>query len=183
MMARRFPLELSSEGESCFPPSFIGVLQLIKYAGGKLQFSFTGTDELKLEVARTCNILGANPNLAQEQPAAEGCAEPAPSSSNEAPILVGYLWKKSQSASRADESSNVWYRRWFVLKRDNCLYYYKNQDVSLLHFCLCCPRVVPQFSIPGDSIIRGARHVESKLVYYCLMDVLVLLVPYTYREE
>ena len=88
-----------------------------------------GTDELKLEVARTCNILGASPGLALEQSTTEGSEA---SNCNEAPILVGYLWKKSQSASRADESSNVWYRRWFVLKRDNCLYYYKNQDVSAL---------------------------------------------------
>jgi hypothetical protein len=79
---------------------------------------------------------------------------------NEAPILVGYLWKKSQSASRADETANnIWYRRWFVLKRDHCLYYYKNQDVSTFFstaqspviqlvvclFYLCCCQGLSKF--------------------------------------
>lgn len=105
---------------------------------------FSGTDELKLEVARTCNILSANPMLAPDQPTTTTgeCIQQG-TANNEAPILVGYLWKKSQSASRADESANnVWYRRWFVLKRDHCLYYYKNQDVSTFIFS----------TITGDSI-------------------------------
>lgn len=88
-----------------------------------------------MEVARTCNILGVNPAIAAEDhPADESSLVVSSSSSkptSEAPVLVGYLWKKSQSASRADEASNIWYRRWFVLKRDNCLYYFKNQDVSV----------------------------------------------------
>ncbi|XP_057373324.1 uncharacterized protein LOC130694273 isoform X2 [Daphnia carinata] len=105
-----------------------------------VRIAHTGTDELKLEVARTCNILSTNPILAADQSTTDG-SQGGNTTDNESPILVGYLWKKSQSASRADESSNVWYRRWFVLKRDNCLYYYKNQDssqplgaVSLLHY-------------------------------------------------
>ncbi|XP_046634957.1 uncharacterized protein LOC124314010 isoform X4 [Daphnia pulicaria] len=109
-----------------------------------VRIAHIGTDELKLEVARTCNILSANPMLAPDQPTTTTTGEciQQGTANNEAPILVGYLWKKSQSASRADESANnVWYRRWFVLKRDHCLYYYKNQDssqplgaVSLLHY-------------------------------------------------
>lgn len=88
---------------------------------------FPGTDELKLEVARTCNVL-VNPATSDDQ--AESTIVGSSSSTiAEAPVLVGYLWKKSQSASRTDESNNVWYRRWFTLKRDNCLYYFKNQDV------------------------------------------------------
>lgn len=97
----------------------------------------SGTDELKLEVARTCNILAVNPVTTDDQANTESSLVGSSSTTttcNEAPILVGYLWKKSQSASRADEASNVWYRRWFVLKRDNCLYYFKNQDVSRLHY-------------------------------------------------
>ena len=102
---------------------------------------FLGTDELKLEVARTCNILSSNPMLAPDQPTTPtttGDASIQGTTNNEAPILVGYLWKKSQSASRADETANnIWYRRWFVLKRDHCLYYYKNQDVStFLYFTI-----------------------------------------------
>ncbi|KAI9556589.1 hypothetical protein GHT06_016379 [Daphnia sinensis] len=107
-----------------------------------VRIAHTGTDELKLEVARTCNILSTNPILAPDQSTTTDGSQGGNTTDNESPILVGYLWKKSQSASRIDESaSNVWYRRWFVLKRDHCLYYYKNQDssqplgaVSLLHY-------------------------------------------------
>ncbi|XP_045031399.1 uncharacterized protein LOC116925408 isoform X4 [Daphnia magna] len=107
-----------------------------------VRIAHTGTDELKLEVARTCNILSTNPILAPDQSTTTDGSQGGSTTDNESPILVGYLWKKSQSASRIDESANnVWYRRWFVLKRDHCLYYYKNQDssqplgaVSLLHY-------------------------------------------------
>lgn len=79
-------------------------------------------------MARTSNLfaVGAAGLEPQDQQLEQAPTGPA----SEAPILTGYLWKKSQSASRLDESGSVWYRRWFVLKRDNCLYYYKNQDVS-----------------------------------------------------
>ena len=95
---------------------------------------FQGSDELKLEVARTSNLFavgaaGLEPqDQQQQQPEQASSSSMGPTS--EGPILTGYLWKKSQSASRLDESGSVWYRRWFVLKCDNCLYYYKNQDVS-----------------------------------------------------
>ena len=89
---------------------------------------FQGSDELKLEVARTSNLFALG---AADLGEAEDQQQHHPTGpTSEAPILTGYLWKKSQSASRLDESGSVWYRRWFVLKRDNCLYYYKNQDVS-----------------------------------------------------
>ena len=100
----------------------------------------TGSDELKLEVARTCHVLSAGAAVATGAAAAavslqqQQQHQQQPSSDvggNEAPILVGYLWKKSQSASRADETNPVWFRRWFVLKRDNCLYYFKNQEVNI----------------------------------------------------
>lgn len=84
-----------------------------------------GTDELKLEVARTCHVLAMDPT-----PDAKERNDAADADSS---ILVGYLWKKSQSAGRvsSDDASAVWHRRWFCLRRDNyCLYYYKNQDVS-----------------------------------------------------
>jgi hypothetical protein len=91
-----------------------------------------------LEVARTCHVLTAGAAAAVATGTAAAALQQQqqqPSSDvggNEAPILVGYLWKKSQSASRADETNPVWFRRWFILKRDNCLYYYKNQDVNII---------------------------------------------------
>ena len=117
----------------------------------------TGSDELKLEVARTCHVLsagaavatGAAVSLQQQQ------HQQQPSSDvggNEAPILVGYLWKKSQSASRADETNPVWFRRWFVLKRDNCLYYFKNQEVNI--------KLIPLFlalSLASTSSLYSSR--------------------------
>lgn len=91
-----------------------------------------GTDELKLEVARTCHVLAMNPTPSKDD-----------IDDSDSPILVGYLWKRSQSASRGasgtgtDDTTagSVWYRRWFSLRKDNyCLYYYKNQDVSHFYF-------------------------------------------------
>lgn len=116
---------------------------------------FQGSDELRLEVARTSNLfaLGAADLETEDQQQQQLAGPP-----NETPILTGYLWKKSQSASRLDESGSVWYRRWFVLKRNNCLYYYKNQDVStcVMTFraflvtsnCSTCPASMPTNLVP-----------------------------------
>ena len=115
----------------------------------------SGSDELKLEVARTCHVLaagqqhpqsGGTPQLTDELMLAGDDKSSTAIGSGQEPVMMGYLWKKSQSASRTTApasggagdtlgdlagTANVWYRRWFALKRDNCLYYYKNQDVSL----------------------------------------------------
>ncbi|XP_017891006.2 Na(+)/H(+) exchange regulatory cofactor NHE-RF1-like, partial [Ceratina calcarata] len=73
----------------------------------------SGTDVLELEVARTCNVLA--PRVAKSREGTE-----------ETPIASGYLWRKSATSSNTDK----WVRRWFKLRRDNCLYYYKTDAVS-----------------------------------------------------
>lgn len=69
---------------------------------------------LTLKVARTCGVLSP---------------VSADASENE-PIYSSYLWKLSSSPT------NKWIRRWFVLKKDNCLYFYKNDAVSRIMFTL-----------------------------------------------
>nr|XP_033321102.1 uncharacterized protein LOC117217425 isoform X3 [Megalopta genalis] len=75
-----------------------------------VRLAHSGTDVLELEVARTCNVLA--PRVVRP-----GTKE----GSDEAPLCSGYLWRKSTTASSTDK----WVRRWFALRRDNCLYYYK----------------------------------------------------------
>ena len=41
------------------------------------------------------------------------------------PVLTGYLWKLGGSGMLRS-----WKKRWFVLKHDNVLYYYKTNEVS-----------------------------------------------------
>lgn len=78
-----------------------------------VRLAHSGTDVLELEVARTCNVLA--PRVART-----GAKEGA----EEMPICSGYLWRKSTS------STEKWVRRWFALRRDNCLYCYKTDSVS-----------------------------------------------------
>jgi hypothetical protein len=51
------------------------------------------------------------------------------------PLCSGFLEKRSSSSVL-----KIWKRRWFELKSDHCLYYYKNDDVSqmsLQYACIC----------------------------------------------
>ncbi|KAK4874674.1 hypothetical protein RN001_014034 [Aquatica leii] len=66
-------------------------------------------DSLVFEVVKTCTIL--NP-VSKEVPGEAICC--------------GYLWKLSGYASGVP--SNKWLRRWFTLKTDNCLYFYKTDS-------------------------------------------------------
>ena len=75
-----------------------------------------GSDILELEVARTCNVL--TPVM----------REPGAGS----PLYSGYLWKLGGLSNGAK-----WVQRWFSLKRDNCLYYYKNDTVWFCSFSAC----------------------------------------------
>ncbi|XP_025988149.2 uncharacterized protein LOC105202015 isoform X2 [Solenopsis invicta] len=79
-----------------------------------VRLAHSGTDVLELEVARTCNVLA--PRLARS-----GVKE----SSEEAALCSGYLWRKSTSSC-----AEKWVRRWFALRRDNCLYCYKTDSDS-----------------------------------------------------
>jgi len=117
-----------------------------------VRIAHAGTDELKLEVARTCHVLAMDPTTSSSK------EKKLDDVDDDSPILVGYLWKKSQSSQSGRNISNasgddttavgaaaaasIWHRRWFSLRRDNyCLYYYKNQDstqplgaISLTHY-------------------------------------------------
>lgn len=79
-----------------------------------VRLAHSGTDVLELEVARTCNVLA--PRVARN-----GAKD-----AQEEPICTGYLWRKSATSSNTDK----WVRRWFALRRDNCLYYYKTDSDS-----------------------------------------------------
>ncbi|XP_046825570.1 uncharacterized protein LOC124427110 isoform X2 [Vespa crabro] len=79
-----------------------------------VRLAHSGTDVLELEVARTCNVLA--PRVTRS-----GAKD-----TQEEPICTGYLWRKSATCSNTDK----WVRRWFALRRDNCLYYYKTDSDS-----------------------------------------------------
>lgn len=75
----------------------------------RLCLTFTGTDSLDLEVARTRDILYA-----------------AKSSRENKCLKRGYMWR--QTINKQYTSS--WMLRFFRLKEDLCLYSYKNEYVS-----------------------------------------------------
>ncbi|XP_011868894.1 PREDICTED: uncharacterized protein LOC105562559 [Vollenhovia emeryi] len=78
-----------------------------------VRLAHSGSDVLELEVVRTCNVL--TPRLRN------GAKENA----DELPLCSGYLWRKSTSSC-----TEKWVRRWFALRRDNCLYCYKTDSDS-----------------------------------------------------
>ncbi len=46
-------------------------------------------------------------------------------------VACGYLWKMSRGTSDKAEgtSASRWMRRWFVLRADSCLYFFKTEHV------------------------------------------------------
>ena len=84
-----------------------------------VKLAHSGPDVLELELVRTCNVLA--PQLGRDGPK-KAKQEPA--------ICAGYLWRKSRMTNG---SQDKWVRRWFALRRDNCLYYYKTDTVRLLN--------------------------------------------------
>lgn len=75
-------------------------------ANNKFFSRIAGSDTLELEVARTLAALMSEPRSPQDA------------------VRVGFLNKLGVDGS--------WHQRWFVLRTDNCLYYYNSKAVSLL---------------------------------------------------
>ncbi|XP_045774292.1 uncharacterized protein LOC123873499 isoform X7 [Maniola jurtina] len=73
-----------------------------------VKIAHSGSEVLELDVARTCEAVAS---LAHE--------------GGPAALYSGYLWR---AAPIKPHHPLRWTRRWFVLKRDNCLYYYKTDS-------------------------------------------------------
>lgn len=122
-----------------------------------VRLAHSGTDVLELEVARTCNILAPRVSRRGSKDIAE-----------EAPLCSGYLWRKSTTSSNTDK----WVRRWFALRRDNCLYYYKtdadSQPVGAVMLIKYDVEQTPEMRLhsfaikkPGASTLRLAADTEE----------------------
>lgn len=110
-----------------------------------VRLAHSGTDVLELEVARTCNVLA--PRVARPG---------AKDSGDEAPLCSGYLWRKSATSFSTDK----WVRRWFALRRDNCLYYYKTDAVSIEMFSSLMFRLVRN-AVELVAVILGTKMVDK----------------------
>ncbi|ERL86061.1 hypothetical protein D910_03475 [Dendroctonus ponderosae] len=86
-----------------------GVNVLDRSHSDVVQIAHAGSDTLTLEVARTSYALNSAKEL-----------------SDSYTLYSGYLWKMSGYAK--GNTTNKWTRRWFCLKKDNCLYYYKTDS-------------------------------------------------------
>ncbi|XP_041981892.1 uncharacterized protein LOC121735219 isoform X2 [Aricia agestis] len=82
-----------------------GINVLNKTHSEVVKIAHSGSEFLQLDVARTSDVVAS---LAHEG---------AP-----AVLYSGYLWRATS------DGEPRWTRRWFVLKRDNCLYYYKTDS-------------------------------------------------------
>ncbi|XP_050320665.1 uncharacterized protein LOC126753344 isoform X1 [Bactrocera neohumeralis] len=87
-----------------------GVEVLDKHHTEVVKIAHDGCETLELEVARTIGVLMHE----QQEPPSQ-------------PIFSGYLWRQSGQAKGAPNTKK-WVRRWFSLRPDNCLYYYKTED-------------------------------------------------------
>ena len=83
-------------------------------------FVFTATGDVTIDVCKKSSLTLMRPELKETV--------------NE--VYSGYLYKKVNSVV------NKWNKRWFVLKSDNCLYYYKEKKVSSLYVCIVLPLVL-----------------------------------------
>ncbi|XP_022249514.1 uncharacterized protein LOC106465477 [Limulus polyphemus] len=98
----------------------------------------TGCETLSLELARTCHLLAP----IEQQP-------------SQHPLLSGFLQRLSIGGD-----TRRWCRRWFVLKTDNCLYWYKTLKASDLAGALVLHNHVIT-RVPGSgspNAFRVSRH-------------------------
>uniref|UniRef100_T1GEY1 Uncharacterized protein n=1 Tax=Megaselia scalaris TaxID=36166 RepID=T1GEY1_MEGSC len=87
-----------------------GTSVLDKHHTEVVKIAHAGCDTLKLEVARTLGVL-----MKEHQD------QPAPA------MYSGYLWRQSGQV-KGSPNSKKWVRRWFALRPDHCLYYYKTNN-------------------------------------------------------
>lgn len=91
-----------------------GVSVVDKSHSEVVKIAHAGSDVLELEVARTVELLSA-----------DAADVPTPS------LYSGYLWRQSNLAN-GPPNSQKWVRRWFCLRPDHCLYFYKTDMVMIL---------------------------------------------------
>jgi hypothetical protein len=97
-----------------------------------VKIAHAGSDTLELEVARTMNAFSpvSEPSSSLSSLAAGGMQT----------LYSGFLWRKSGHVE-----SGKWIRRWFCLRMDQCLYFYKNEtDLLPLGIVLLTNHVVSQ---------------------------------------
>jgi PH domain len=94
-----------------------------------VKIAHAGSDILELQVARTFNALS-----------------PVNDSSGQS-LYSGFLWRKSGSGD-----NTKWIRRWFCLKSDQCLYYFKNEtDIQPLGIILLTNHSVFHLSLEKSN--------------------------------
>jgi hypothetical protein len=90
-----------------------------------VKIAHAGSDTLELEVARTMNAFSPVTEL------------PSSAVGSTQTLFSGFLWRRSAHAECK------WIRRWFCLRTDQCLYFYKNEtDVQPLGIVLLTNHVV-----------------------------------------
>lgn len=126
-----------------------GVSVVDKTHSEVVQIAQIADDVLEISVARTAAII-ATDQLNGSMPS----------------ICCGYLWRLNQSGGTgtADSAkkSAKWARRWFQLRPDNCLYFYKTEGVSVclnvvVGFGCCRPNSRKPFVIIGHASGRCHR--------------------------
>ncbi|XP_037822384.1 uncharacterized protein LOC119611006 [Lucilia sericata] len=119
-----------------------GVKVLDKHHTEVVKIAHDGCEKLELEVARTLGVLM---NEQQEPPIQV--------------IYSGYLWRQSGQA-KGSPNTKKWVQRWFVLRSDNCLYYYKTEEdtqpvgamIMAKHIVESCPpKIGKPYAFKVDS--------------------------------
>lgn len=121
-----------------------GVKVLDKHHTEVVKIAHDGCEKLELEVARTLGVLM---NEQQEPPVQV--------------IYSGYLWRQSGQA-KGSPNTKKWVQRWFVLRSDNCLYYYKTEEVKYFLLFLL---VILHFR--ASFAVYKSVHVKWHLIYIC----------------